>query len=80
VKRARYAFALAVLLVAFHVLLRALGLSAHLSAIAGMPLDACSLPIAGLYVLAYLGAIVVAPILALASLAEAAALRLRPEA
>jgi len=75
-KRAYSAAALALLLVLLHVILRALGLAVHTSAIAGMPMDAWSVPIAVLYVVAYLGAIVVAPVLALASLAEAAVVRL----
>lgn len=69
-RRAFGALALALLLVGLHATLRALGLAAHVSAIAGMPVDAWSLPIAALYVVAYLGAIVLAPILALASLVE----------
>lgn len=72
-KRAVTTLALALLLVALHGALHALGLGAHVSAIAGMPLDVWSLPIAALYVVAYLGAVILAPILALASLFEALA-------
>ena len=71
-RRASYAFALALFLVLLHVSLRALGLVAHTSAIAGMPIEAWSLPIAAVYVLAYLGAVVVAPLLAIAALLELA--------
>ncbi|CAN5925637.1 hypothetical protein BH11MYX4_BH11MYX4_21980 [soil metagenome] len=68
---ARSALALAALLVAFHLTLRAAGLALHTSALAGMPEGAWSLPLAALYVVAYLGAIVVAPILALAGVGRA---------
>ncbi|HSO37082.1 MAG TPA: hypothetical protein VLT33_31370 [Labilithrix sp.] len=70
-RAARSALALAALLVAFHLTLRAAGLALHTSARAGMPEGAWSLPLAALYVLAYLGAIVVAPILALAGVGRA---------
>jgi hypothetical protein len=79
-KRAYSAAALALFLVVLHATLRALGLAAHTSAIAGMPIDASSLPIAALYVVTYLGAIVLAPILTLAAFLYAALLRLKPEA
>jgi hypothetical protein len=78
-RRALCGLVLALSFVALHAILRGLGLAAHTSAITGMPIDAWSLPIAALYVVAYLGAIVVAPILALASLVEAAFLRLKPD-
>ena len=70
-RAARSALALALLLVVFHLALRAAGLAVHTRAIAGMPVAAWSLPPAALYVLAYLGAIVVAPILALAGVGQA---------
>ncbi len=79
-KRAYAVAALALVLVVLHATLRALGLAAHTSAIAGMPPSAWSLPIAALYVCSYLGAIVLAPILTLTAILDALLLRLRPEA
>ena len=72
-RRALLAAACALLLVVLHASLRALGLVVHTSAIAGMPIDAWSLPIAALYVVSYLGAVVIAPVLAMAGLFESAA-------
>ncbi len=76
-KRALCGIGLATFLVVLHGTLRALGLASHTSAIAGMPIHAWSLPIAALYLLAYLGAVVLAPILAMASVVEIAVLTAR---
>jgi hypothetical protein len=52
--------------------MRAFGLGAHMSAIAGMPIDATSLVIAPLYLVTYLLAVIVAPVLLLASAIDVA--------
>jgi hypothetical protein len=57
---------------ALHVALRALGLAAHTSALAGMPVDAWSPLLATLYVAVYVLALVVAPIVLLAALLDGA--------
>jgi hypothetical protein len=66
-KNSMKALALAVLLVSLHLGLRALGLAEHMSAIAGMPASSSSWAIAPLYIVSYFLAVVVAPIVALAS-------------
>jgi hypothetical protein len=60
----------AVAIVAVHLAMRALGLAEHTSAIAGMPVSEASWVVAPLYVLAYLAAVVVAPILAIAGMLQ----------
>lgn len=66
--------AVAVALVAFHLAMSMLGAGAHVSALGGMRVGSWSLAIGGLHVVAYLGALVVAPVLALASAVEATSL------
>jgi hypothetical protein len=60
--------AVAAAIVAIHLALRLAGLASHTSALAGMPASAWSLPIAAVYVLAYLAAVVVAPVLVIATI------------
>ena len=50
-----------------HLAMRVLGLGGHMSLIAGMPIDATSFVIAPIYLVTYLLAVVVAPVLLLAS-------------
>jgi hypothetical protein len=57
---------------ALHLALRALGLAAHTSALAGMPVDAWSPLLATLHVAVYALALVVAPIVLVAALLEGA--------
>jgi hypothetical protein len=57
-------------LIAIHLGMRALGLAEHTSAIAGMPVSPASAILGPLYVVTYLLAVVVAPILAVASVLE----------
>ena len=55
-----------------HLAMRWLGLGAHMSVIAGMPIDATSFVIAPVYLVVYLLAILVAPVLLLAGLFDVA--------
>jgi hypothetical protein len=66
-----------VLPLALHLALRALGLAAHTSALAGMPVDAWSPLLATLHVAVYSLALVVTPIVLVAALLEGARLALR---
>jgi hypothetical protein len=65
-----------VLPLALHLALRALGLAAHTSALAGMPADAWSPLLATLHVAVYALALVVAPIVLVAALLHGARLAL----
>jgi hypothetical protein len=69
---ARVSLSIAAAIVVLHYAMRWAGLAIHTSALAGMPESAWSLPIAGAYVVAYLAAVVVAPVLVLGVVLEAA--------
>jgi hypothetical protein len=77
VRPTRRALALGVLVfgvlpLTLHLALRALGLAAHTSALAGMPVDAWSPLLAALHVGVYALALVVAPIVLVAALLDGA--------
>lgn len=67
-KRVSLWFAVAIVLA--HVAMRALGLGAHMSILAGMPIDATSYLIAPVYFVVYLLAVTVAPVLAIAGVID----------
>ena len=74
----RGALVAALVMVGAHVAMRVFGLGAHTSALAGMPVDDSSLAIATIYVVLYLSAVVVAPVLVLAAALERAQVHLVP--
>jgi len=61
----------ALILVA-HLAMRTLGLGAHMSVLAGMPIDATSFVIAPIYLVVYLLVVLVAPVLLLAGAIDVA--------
>lgn len=67
----RYSLWLAAIIAVAHLAMRALGLGAHMSVIAGMPVSASSFVIAPLYLAVYLLAVTAAPVLVIASVIDA---------
>lgn len=69
-RRSSLALLLAFGIVVAHLLMRASGLGVHTSALAGMPPSELSLVVAPLYILVYLLAITLAPVLVGATVLE----------
>lgn len=74
-RRAAVLLLIAALLATAYGLLALLGIAEHTSALAGMPRSPASWTLGPLYVIVYLGAVIVAPILVAAAALEARAAR-----